>query len=117
MNIDQFFNKKYHKDNYNCAHFVADVWQELTGKCIDEALRCFLMPVKDRQVPIDLRRSFKRLSCPQEPCIVLMRRPKDDPHVGIFFDGKVMQITESGVSFLIVPVATATFKKVDYYQC
>ena len=117
MNLDQFYNRTYNRQTYNCAHFVAEVWLYLTGSDISIILRGFLLPPKDRYVRANLRRQFKRLTKPVSPCIVLMQRPKTVPHVGLFYKGRVFQLHERGVEFQPLDVASRGFKKVGFYQC
>jgi hypothetical protein len=30
--IEKFLDKKYDENNYNCGHFTAELWFELTGE-------------------------------------------------------------------------------------
>ncbi|MBN46211.1 MAG: hypothetical protein CMH23_07025 [Methylophaga sp.] len=117
MSIDQFYNRVYNRQTYNCAHFVAEVWAHITGRDITHILKGFLLPPKDRYVRAELRRQFEKLTEPKSPCIVLMQRPKTVPHVGLFYNGKVFQIHERGVEFQPLDVATRGFKKVGFYAC
>lgn len=114
--LDQFFFKRYDANSYNCAHFASEVWTHLTGQDISEALGCFLAPVRDRSAPMDLRRRWRRLKSPENPCILLMQRPRSVPHVGVYFNGRVIHIHERGVEFLPVEVATRGFTKLGFYK-
>ena len=117
MSIDKFLDRQYNANTYNCAHFVCEVWAHLTSKSIEEFMYGFLLPVKDRFAEPSIRRNFKRLQKPVHLCIVLMRRPKTTPHVGIYYKNKVLQIERGGVSLLPLDVATLGFTKVSFYKC
>ena len=117
MSIDQFFQRTYNANTYNCAHFVSEVWEYLTGVDIREIMQGFLLPAKDRYVNLSIRKAFKRIRRPAHISIVLMRRPKAAPHVGIFYKGKVFQIERTGVSLMPLDIATMGFNKVSFYQC
>lgn len=112
--IDEFFARKYDKNNYNCSHFVSEVWRNVVGDDITEKLCGFMR--KDKVVSFDLRRKFERLDKPSSPCLVLMQRPKTPPHVGIFLDGKVFHLKENGAEYQPIDVATIGFKKIGFYR-
>tara|TARA_Y100001973_G_C5206110_1_gene341643 strand:+ start:1444 stop:1797 length:354 start_codon:yes stop_codon:yes gene_type:complete len=117
MSIDKFFNRTYDRQNYNCAHFVAEVFKAETGRDIAHILKGFLLPPKDRYVRAGLQHKFVKLDEPKNNCIVLMRRPRSVPHVGIFIRGKVLQIHETGVEYMPLDIATRGFTKIGFYAC
>jgi len=116
VSIDAFFHRKYNRETYNCAHFVSDVWENLTGEGISHKLGGLLRPPKTRQASFALRREFKRLEAPESPCIVLMQRHGSAPHVGIFVRGRVLHIHEMGVEFQPIDVASRGFEKIGFYK-
>lgn len=115
MSVDRFLNRTYHRDEYNCAHFAAEVWAYETGDDIGAALTGFLAPMRDRQADWSLRRDLRALAFPVSPCLVLMRRPRTTPHVGVYLRDRVLHITESGVVFQPLEIATLGFKVVGFY--
>ncbi len=117
MSIDCFLDRTYDKRTYNCAHFVSEVWEYLTGVRIDDILKGFLLPPKERHVCPEIRHSFRKLDKPRGLCIVLMQRPRTDPHVGLFYKNKILHITESGPCLVPFEIATLGFKKVWFYKC
>lgn len=113
--VDTYLGKRFDIVKYNCWDFVREVWLELTGK--DVGCR-----TPEPATPLAMRRrfdkeesEFTRLDKPVSPCIVLMRRPRATPHVGIFYKGKVLSIDERGVTFLPVDIAVLRFTIVRYY--
>lgn len=117
MSIDKFFSRSYNVNTYNCAHFVTEVWEHLTGKDISHIMYGFLRPEKERFAKNELRHSFEALKEPSSPCIVLMRRRKFPPHVGVFYNNKVFQITRNGVEYLPLEVARRGYDKIRFYSC
>lgn len=115
--LDDFFYRRYNRQNYNCAHFVCEVWKHLTGQNIETELEGFLRPPKDRRADPALRRKFKKLAAPVSPCLVLMQRHKSVPHAGVYIRGRIIHIHELGVECLPVDVATRGFNKLGYYTC
>ena len=117
MNLDKFFLKVYDKNNYNCAHFVADVWKEITGEDITWKLSGFLRPKTERTVSRELARIFTRVPySSKELSIVLMQRAGHTPHVGILHNGRIFQLTELGAEYSERDVACRGFQRVRYYK-
>jgi len=117
MSIDCFLGRTYNKDNYNCAHFVVEVWEHLTGVNIEDKMAGFLLPVEYRFVPFSLRRLFKKLDKPTGLCIVLMQRFGKEPHVGLYYKNRVLHITKQGVQYMPLEIATLGFNKIGFYTC
>lgn len=114
--MDEFFKKEYNSKEYNCAHFVADLWEYITGDDIRHILNGFLLPAKDRFVSSEIRHQFEKLEKPVNPCIVLMQRPRTAPHVGLWFNGKVFHIQKDGPQYQPLDVATLGFKTHRFYD-
>lgn len=116
MSIDQFFNRRYNKTSYNCAHFAVEVWAHITGVDIAHIMRGFLLPGPSRFARMDLRNSFEKLASPVEPCIVLLQRKGNTPHVGVYIDGRVFHITERGAELQPLDFVAMPFNKVGFYN-
>lgn len=117
MSFQYLFHRKYDRNNYNCAHFVVEVWRLLADQDIEPILSGFLLPPKQRKVALGKRRQFKPIQKPESPCLVAMHRPKSAPHVGMYWKGKVLHIHENGVEYMPVDVASRAFKTVRFYVC
>lgn len=116
MSVDKYLGLTYDKRAFNCAHFVAMVWEELTGQDIATNLAGFTRPKAERSVNIAALRRFQRLATPVSPCLVLLARPRTEPHVGVYLRGKVLHITEKGVAFDFIEVASSGFPSVRFYS-
>lgn len=116
MSIDEFFKRKYDRRNYNCAHFVCEVWKATTGEDLAHKLRGFLQAPEDRRAVLSDLRSFERLQAPESPCLALMQRRGSAPHVGMFLRGRVLHIHEMGVEFQPIDVASRGFEKIGFYK-
>lgn len=115
MSVDSFLSRIYDRDTYNCAHLAAEVWAFETGDDIAPILTGVLAPAVERRAEWSLRRDLAALSRPTSPCIVLMRRPRTAPHVGVYLRGRVLHITERGVQFAPLEIATLGFKVIGFY--
>lgn len=118
MSIDKYFNRRYDSATYNCAHLVCEVWRELKGDDMANALQAMLCaPKKRRAVLSDLRR-IKVIDKPQSPCVVFMQAPLMPPHVGVMVRGRVLHITKGrGVQFQPLAVVTAGYKSIRFLTC
>lgn len=110
MNLDKFFTKSYNAKEYNCTHFASDVWFELTG--ID--LSRFIININDKIT--DKSFKFEHLDKPMSPCIVIMKRVSFNSHVGIFINNKVFHLTEQGVQYLPLDIASRGFNKLRFIR-
>jgi hypothetical protein len=117
MGLDAFFMRKYDKNNYNCAHFVVEVYKHLTGRDITAEMQGFLFPIGEREASLSLRRTFKETAKPIETSIVLFQGRRVAPHVGIYLNRKVFHLTESGVYHMPVEVVKIGFKTVRFFSC
>lgn len=115
MNLDQFFSRTYDRNKYNCGHFASEVWKHETNEDISGALTGILVPMPERKAELTARRSFRSLPVPVSPCLVLMRRNGCVPHVGVYLRGRVLHITERGVQFQPLDIATVGFKVIGFY--
>lgn len=114
--IDCLLGRRYHIDNYNCAHFLADAWQHVTGDDIREHLQGWLRPVPDRQFIKSDIAWFEIIGRPESPCIVVFQGKNKSPHVGLFYCNRVLHITESGVHFVPLDLARIGFSRVRFYR-
>ena len=100
---------KYDKQRYCCEHFLIDVYRALTGVDLSDKLltRGFFTA---RQL-----RNFKQVDTPKQLTIVLFR-DANKAHVGLWYDNKVLHLSEQGVLLQPLDVAKMGFKRVDFYE-
>ena len=99
-------SKQYNDEHYNCSHFVADVWEELTGE---------RLPFQTVGLSIKNRLFKKPLKQKQDPCIVMFRASGVTAHAGVYVDGMVLHLNESGVKHESVDRIAMTYDSVRYY--
>jgi hypothetical protein len=97
--VDKYLNRNYDFNRYNCGHFVADIWKDLTGEDISIICDSFLEGKLEsfRQK----RQDRERLANPPDNgvCVVLMRNSSNDIHAGVWIDGQILHLTESGAKY------------------
>lgn len=95
--LDRFFTKRY-SAAYTCKEFVDDVWLHLTGE----------LPTSD---------NLKEASEPVSPCVVYMENcPDSEKHVGVFYNGKVIHLSPSGVQYIEIDYFRLAFRKLSFYK-
>ena len=101
--------------DYNCAHFVSDAWEHETGMDIRPILTGFLAVRGERRITPHVRGGLVRIPAPSDPCVVLIRRDKATPHVGMFTRGRVLHLTDSGPMRQLLSVARLGYHSVRFY--
>lgn len=115
--VDKWLGMTYRRGIYTCSDFTRDVWADLTGVDISAALQGLLQAHDGRGLRREHVRRFRALAGPVDPCLVVMQRPRHPVHLAVFVRGKILQITERGVEFQPVPVATQFHKTYRFIAC
>lgn len=112
MNLDKFFSKTYDEKNYNCLHFAAEVWKELTNQDLFELIENII----NGKINKETKYQFESLTKATSPCIVIMKRRGCNSHVGIFYDNRVIHLTELGVECYNLDIASRGFNKLRFIR-
>lgn len=113
--ISDLFNLKY-SQQFHCVHFVIAAAKEIYG--LDYS-PCFVGLTKplDESLRVSRKREHqnKKLTQPQEGCIVLMKYPSGSSHVGLFFRNRVFHLIERGVEQWSLDYTQITFNNRVYF--
>jgi hypothetical protein len=115
FSIDCFLNRMP-SNQYNCLDFVREVWLYLRKEDVTEKLTGLIGDFANRKPNLSGVKAFKRLKEPVNPCFVVMQRFKYVPHCGIYLDGRILHLKDSGVEFQPIEVAKSYFQIVRYYR-
>ena len=111
------FEKKYNVLNYHCVHFVIDAAKSLFNSDYSNS---FIGLTGALNQAINASRQTvvrnKRLSEPKHGCIILMRNALGDNHVGIFYNGKVLHLSENGVQYVSIRTLKTYYTRFKYYE-
>ncbi len=118
--LDKYLSKRFNLQHYNCWHFVRDVWFELTGDMLYDYTPRPATKVDMELAADDARHLFNMVApvCAQYsilPVIVLMKRGRDVPHIGVMYEGKVLHLRPEGAAYQPLDVASVGFDKVLFY--
>ena len=115
MNLDDYHLKQYHETEYNCSHFVRDLWLELVGEDITDLVGAFN---SGRLGPaMECRRGLSRLDAPIDPCLVWFVIPGFAPHVGIFVQRGVFHMTPDGPRHQPLALLSNLYRQTKFYTC
>jgi hypothetical protein len=115
--IDPFLSR-IPKPGYNCLDFTREVWSALFEGDVRARLDALCAGVHDANGRIVLSgvKGFTRLEKPTSPCFVVMQRNKVQPHIGIFYQGRILHLMDRGVEFQPLQVARRYFTKIGFYR-
>lgn len=111
QSVDEYLGRRYVVGEYNCFHFAAEVWQDLTGQ---DLIAKYGDAVVDGSLSHRAIKHFKVLDKPQDPCIVLLQVKRQSPHIGVYLRGKVLHIRSIGARYEPVHFARVGFTKIRY---
>lgn len=112
MNIDQFLDREYDCESYNCGHFVVEVYKELTGIDLKNICSAFLSSnLEWYSKELKFR---TRLDKPVSPCLAMIKGNWQIPHVGIYIDGKILHLNDQGSS--LDPLEVFHNQRIIYYK-
>lgn len=109
-------NKKYDADAYHCVHFVVDAWRELTQHDLSQQFAPLLQPIASIDAARSVWESFEEIVLPVSPCVVLMRCGADTSHMGVFYDGKVFHMRETGPHGATVPQLRMEYPTMRFFK-
>lgn len=117
LDLNEFLSRQYDEDKYHCVHFLCDVWEHATGddirprfgKLLNEALNA-------KNIIAPMRMGFEKLDKPVNPCIVLFQGKKMQPHVGMWFNRKVIHLWEEGAEYIPIKIAALGFNGFRFYR-
>lgn len=116
LEVDKYIQKRHSMKDYNCWDFIREVWIDLTGIDIGHRTPTNLSrkAMKERFEKEEYQ--FKRLTVLQDPCLLLFKRNKILPHVGVYYKGKVLHLPEkSNGKYEPLDIASLGFQEVRYY--
>lgn len=105
FSTDRYLSRNY-GPRYRCWQMLRESFLDLTGSDIGEP----------HEVWSDHSR-FARLAEARSPCIVLLRRRRFDPHVGLFYRGRMLHIGPAGARYERLNIAAFGYTDVRFYAC
>ncbi|WP_441367832.1 hypothetical protein [Acinetobacter lwoffii] len=115
--IDALLDRQYDPKKYHCVHFLIEAAQYLFEKDYSES---FLGLTGDLAKSIRTSRDTtiknKRIERPKDGCIVLMTNLLNSSHVGLFYCGRVLHLSEIGVHFQELRSLERNYSRFRFYE-
>lgn len=98
---NRYTSRTFDLQNYNCAHFVREVWLDHCGVDLGDYVPRPLTYASARAAfakheSLFLRDKLVELREPEDPCLVLITHRLEMPHCGILVAGKLLHLSKSG---------------------
>ena len=100
---------RYDKNRYCCEHFLIDCYKEFKGVDLSDKL------LSSGFFNAQKLRNFRQVETPKQLTIVLFR-DANKAHVGMWYDNKVLHLSEQGVLLQPLDMAKMGFKRVNFYE-
>lgn len=104
--IDKYLQRTFKLRGYNCWSLVREFWKDHTGEDLGPVIG-----FSDSK-----KLTYQKLDKPQSPCIALFLSPGKIPHVGVYWNGKVLHIKQAGAQYVPLNVASFGFQTTEFYQ-
>lgn len=117
IDVSKYIGKQFHPTNYNCFHFVQDVYKDLFNIDIDilnnnkEYNREYFFTKYYQE-----EHKFQECAFPEENSIVWMEKTLKVPHVGILSDKHVLHLGVRGVKIERLNNVLKTYDTVRFYK-
>ena len=115
--VDALLDRQYDPKKYHCVHFLIEAAQYLFEKDYSES---FLGLTGDLSQSIQTSRDTtiknKRIERPKDGCIVLMTNLLNSSHVGLFYCGRVLHLSEIGVHFQELRSLERNYSRFRFYE-
>ncbi|MBO1529659.1 hypothetical protein J3492_00325 [Psychrobacter sp. F1192] len=115
--IDPLLGRKFDRDHYHCVHFLIDAGKHLFNydfsQCflgLTGSLNTTLSPTKDSMTKGEL------VEHPTDATIILMTKLDNTHHVGLYYCGRVLHLSEVGTRFEALRSIKRQYKKVKFYD-
>lgn len=115
--IDALLDRQYDPKEYHCVHFLIEAAQYLFEKDYSESFLGLTGDLaKSIQTSRDTTIKNKRIERPKDGCIVLMTNLLNSSHVGLFYCGRVLHLSEIGVHFQELRSLERNYSRFRFYE-
>lgn len=115
--IDPLLDRKFDRDNYHCVHLLIDAGKHLFNY---DFSHCFLGLTGSLNTTLSPTKGGmsqgESASKPVDGTIVLMMTLDNRHHVGLYYCGRVLHLSEMGTRFETLRSIKRQYKKVRFYD-
>lgn len=115
--VDALLDRQYDSKKYHCVHFLIEAAQYLFEKDYSASFLGLTGDLKQGiQTSRDTTIKNKRIERPKDGCIVLMTNLLNSSHVGLFYCGRVLHLSEIGVHFQELRSLERNYSRFRFYE-
>lgn len=115
--VDALLDRQYDSKKYHCVHFLIEAAQYLFEKDYSASFLGLTGDLKQSiQTSRDTTIKNKRIERPKDGCIVLMTNLLNSSHVGLFYCGRVLHLSEIGVHFQELRSLDRAYSRFRFYE-
>lgn len=115
--VDALLDRQYDPKKYHCVHFLIEAAQYLFDKDYSASFLGLTGDLaKSIQTSRDTTIKNKRIERPKDGCIVLMTNLLNSSHVGLFYCGRVLHLSEIGVHFQELRSLERNYSRFRFYE-
>lgn len=115
--VDALLDRQYDSKKYHCVHFLIEAAQYLFDKDYSASFIGLTGDLKQSiQTSRDTTIKNKRIERPKDGCIVLMTNLLNSSHVGLFYCGRVLHLSEIGVHFQELRSLERNYSRFRFYE-
>lgn len=115
--IDALLDRQYDPKKYHCVHFLIEAAQYLFDQDYSASFMGLTGDLKQSiQTSRDTTIKNNRIERPKDGCIVLMTNLLNSSHVGLFYCGRVLHLSEIGVHFQELRSLDRAYSRFRFYE-
>lgn len=113
--VDPYLQWKYQQRTNNCWHLAQDVWSNLTGVDLGDQTPAEHSAMAYTNRAVMVANTLKKLDKLQDPCLVLFQRKRLEPHIGVYYRGKVLHMNSRGPAYQDIDFVSASYTTTEFY--
>lgn len=113
--VDLYLQWKFQQRQCNCWHLAQDVWSNLTGVDLGDQTPVEHSAMSYTNRAMMVANTLKELDKLQDPCLVLFQRKRLEPHVGVYYHGKVLHMNSKGAAYQDIDFVAANYTTTSFY--
>lgn len=114
LDLDKYRTKRYDDKYYNCLHFAVDIYKDITDKDLDIYVNDLMTDRENRKINTAKLKNLVSLKIPTDPCLAVMHG--SELHTGIYHQGLIIHLTESGVNCTPPHIAEIKQGRLTYHE-
>jgi hypothetical protein len=115
--IDALLDRKYDPEKYHCVHFLIEAADYIFGLDYSDSFVGLTTSLHETlQTSRHTATRNRQIGKPVDGTIVLMTNINQSSHVGLFYCGRVLHLTEMGTHFLPLITIKRFYKRIRYYE-